>query len=151
MLYQKLHCHPDSSRLVGFGKGLDGCLSRGLLQLLSKVRRTTLSSALEHHKLGPHCFETLKRGRGKRHVGSDLLKGTLRTQRGTAGIQAPDSPETAALFKARKATQESQPRADGESWPPSRTHGCYTICPALRPLVQHPASPAPRARQAQAG
>lgn len=59
-----------------------------------------------------------------------MLKGTLLMQSGTAGIRTPDSPESAALFKARKVARESQPRADGESWPPSRTHGCPTICPA---------------------
>lgn len=59
-----------------------------------------------------------------------MLKGTLLMRRGTAGIPTPDSPESAALFKARKVAQESQPRADGESWPRSRTHGCPTICPA---------------------
>lgn len=130
MLHHRLHCHTDSSRLVGFGKGLGGCLSRGLLQLLSKVRRTTLSSALGHHKHEAHCFETLKRGRGKSHGTSYLHRGMLLMQRGTAGIQTPDSPEPAALFKARKVTQESQPCADRESWPPSWAHGCPRACPA---------------------
>lgn len=45
-----------------------------------------------------------------------MLKGTLRIQRhcwdpGT--LQTPDSPESAALFKAREDMQESQPRDDG--------------------------------------
>lgn len=57
MLYHRLHHDTDSSKLVVFGKGLGGCLSRELLQLLSKVRRTTLSSALGHRKLKAHFFE----------------------------------------------------------------------------------------------
>lgn len=69
MLYHRLHHDTDSSRLVGFGKGLGGCLSRELLQLLSQVRRTTLSSALGHHKLKAHVFSRLYREEGGNTTG----------------------------------------------------------------------------------
>lgn len=43
---------------VEFGKGLGDCLGKGVLQLLSKVQRTTISPALGHRKPKAHCIET---------------------------------------------------------------------------------------------
>lgn len=161
MLYHRLHCHRDSSRLVGFGKGLGGCLNRGLVQLLSKAS----SPALGHHKREAHCFETLKRGRAKSQGTRYWLKGRLLMQRGTAGIQAPDSPESAALFKAREAAEESQPRADRElaALPNTRMPQHLPRCRGLvalrssAPLPlpprqgRHPSIPSQHPRQAPAG
>lgn len=158
MLYHRLHCHTDSSRLVGFGKGLGGCLNRGLLQLLSKAS----SPALGHHKREAHCFETLKRGRAKSHGTRYWLKGRLLMQRGTAGIQTPDSPESAALFKAREAAEESQPCADRElaalpnTWMPQHLPRCRGLV-ALRSSAPLPLprtlgklqTPRPRGRLSQ--
>lgn len=158
MLYHRLHCHMDSSRLVGFGKGLGGCLNRGLLQLLSKAS----SPALGHHKREAHCFETLRRGRAKSHGTRYWLKGRLLMQRGTAGIQTPDSPESAALFKAREAAEESQPCADRElaalpnTWMPQHLPRCRGLV-ALRSSAPLPLprilgklqTPRPRGRLSQ--
>lgn len=158
MLYHRLHCHMDSSRLVGFGKGLGGCLNRGLLQLLSKAS----SPALGHHKREAHCFETLRRGRAKSHGTRYWLKGRLLMQRGTAGIQTPDSPESASLFKAREAAEESQPCADRElaalpnTWMPQHLPRCRGLV-ALRSSAPLPLprilgklqTPRPRGRLSQ--
>lgn len=44
--------------LVEFRKGKRGSLDKGVLQLLRKAQRTTISFGLGHHKLKTHCFET---------------------------------------------------------------------------------------------